>query len=156
MCYFTAAYDAENRLYSISYTSGVVNKIRYYYSGDGFLAQTKVYQNSTLTDDTRYIRAGYLPIQERNSSNSVTREYNWGLNMGGGIGGLLNLKQSGSNYSYLYDGKGNVTALLNSSQSLAATYTYDPFGNLLAKTGTLNQPFQFSTKPYINTKGVRS
>ena len=47
-----------------------------------------------------------------------------------------------------------MTGLLNSSQALAATYTYDPFGNLLAKTGTLNQPFQFSTKPYDEKTGM--
>ncbi len=29
---------------------------------------------------------------------------------------------------------------------VAADYRYDPFGKLLAKTGALNQPFQFSTK----------
>jgi RHS repeat-associated protein len=30
-------------------------------------------------------------------------------------------------------------------ESFTAIYSYDEFGNLMAKSGTLNQPFQFST-----------
>jgi RHS repeat-associated protein len=74
--------------------------------------------------------------------------------MGGGIGGLLNVKQSGQNYSYLYDGKGNVTAVIDSAEATAATYTYDAFGNLMVKTGSLDQPFQFSTKRYDTQTGL--
>jgi len=87
-------------------------------------------------------------------NNGVIREYVWGLNIGGGIGGLLNLKQGEQNYSYLYDGKGNVTALLNNSQGVVATYTYDTFGNLMAKTGSINQPIGMSTKSYDEKTGL--
>ena len=31
---------------------------------------------------------------------------------------------------YLYDGRGSVSDVINSSSSVAATYTYDPFGNV--------------------------
>ncbi len=37
---------------------------------------------------------------------------------------------------------------MNASQQVVAAYRYDPFGTLLAKTGTFDQPFQFSTKRY--------
>jgi RHS repeat-associated protein len=60
----------------------------------------------------------------------------------------LNLKRGTANYSYLYDGSGNVDAVLNSAQNVVAAYRYDPFGNVLAKTGTFNQPYGFSTKRY--------
>jgi RHS repeat-associated protein len=63
-------------------------------------------------------------------------------------------RQGGQNYSYLYDGKGNVTALLDSSQSVAATYTYDAFGNLMSQAGSLFQPFKFSTKYYDEGTGL--
>jgi RHS repeat-associated protein len=74
--------------------------------------------------------------------------------MGGGIGGLLNLRQNGLDYAYLYDGKGNVGALIDDSQVPVAAYTYDTFGNLMSKTGTLNQPMQFSTKAYDEQTGL--
>lgn len=153
---FTAVYDAENRLKSVQYTdsSGVVHKTEYLYNGDNFLAELKKYENGALTSDTRFVRDGFLPLQERDASNNVVGEYLWGQNMGGGIGGLLDLKQGGQSYSYLYDGKGNVTALIDSTQAVAATYTYDTFGNLMSKTGSLNQPFQFSTKPYDEKTGL--
>jgi RHS repeat-associated protein len=153
---FTAAYDAENRLKSIEYTDGggVVHKTEYLYSADNFLAEMKKYEDGLLVKTKRYVRDGFLPLQDRNAGNNIVREYVWGQNMGGGIGGLLNITQGGEDYSYLYDGKGNVTALIDSFQTISATYTYDTFGNLMAKTGTLDQPYQFSTKPYDEKTGL--
>jgi RHS repeat-associated protein len=114
----------------------------------------KKYQNDVLVSESRPVLDGFLPLQERDGANTVLSEYAWGLSLGGGIGGLLDLKQGGQNYAYLYGGKGNVTALLNSSQSVAATYTYDAFGTLMSETGSLSQPFQFSTKPYDEETGL--
>jgi RHS repeat-associated protein len=150
------AYDAENRLASAEYTDSgsVVHKIEYSYSGNNFLAEIKNYEDSSLVKTIRIVRAGFLPVQERDDNNSVTREYTWGIDMGGGIGGLLNLKQDVNDYSYLYDGKGNVMAVLNNTQSIVASYRYDEFGNLMAKTGTLNQPFMYSTKRYDQSTGT--
>ncbi|MBI5101369.1 MAG: hypothetical protein HZB33_05995 [Nitrospirae bacterium] len=152
----TMTYDAENRLKTAEYTdsSSVVHRTEYSYSGDNLLAEVKKYTDGSLISDTRYVRAGFLPVQERDGSNAVMREYTWGQNYGGGIGGLLNLKQGGLNYSYLYDGKGNVTTLLDPSQNVVAAYAYDPFGALITKTGTLNQPYQFSTKEYDPETGL--
>ena len=66
----------------------------------------------------------------------------------------MNLKQAGVDYSYLYDGKGNVTALIDGSQSVVSTYTYDVFGNLMSRTGSLDQQFMFSTKSYDENIGL--
>jgi RHS repeat-associated protein len=153
---FVATCDAENRLNSVVYTngSGVVCSNRYVYRGNSFLAQVKEFQNGALSNDTRNVRTDYLPLQERSPANSVTREYAWGVELGGGIGGLLNLKQSGQDYSYVYDGKGNVMALLDNTQITVVSYAYDAFGNLIATAGPLNQPFQFSTKSYDERTGL--
>ncbi len=149
-------YDAENRLKTAEYTDGlgIVHRLEYSYSGDSLLAEVRKFENGGLISDSRFIRAGFLPVQERDGNNAVAREYTWGLNYGGGIGGLLNLKQGGINYSYLYDGKGNVTSLIEPGQNISASYTYDPFGVLVQKIGSLNQPFQFSTKEYDLETGV--
>jgi RHS repeat-associated protein len=149
-------YDAENRLTSTEYTDSgaVVHRTEYFYSGNNFLAEIKKYEDASLVKTIRIVRAGFLPVQERDENNIITREYTWGLNMGGGIGGLLNLKQGGNDYLYLYDGKGNVMAVLNSTQSIVASYRYDEFGNLMDKTGTLDQPFMFSTKRYDQSTGT--
>ena len=147
---FTATYDAENRLSSLTYKDGknITQTFQYTYSGDGLPAIVKRLENGVVKEETRFARDGGLIIQERNVNNAVTRQYAWGLNLGGGIGGLLDMIQTGNRYSYLYDASGNVEAVLNASQQVVAAYRYDPFGTLLAKTGTFDQPFQFSTKRY--------
>jgi RHS repeat-associated protein len=153
---FTAYYDAENRLKTIQYTdsNNVVHKTKYLYSGDGLLARIKKYENGSLVSDVRIVRAGFLPIQERDANNNVIREYIWGIDKGGGIEGLLSMIQNGQRYYYLYDGKGNVNAVIDGNQQVVASYRYDPFGVLLAKAGTLDQPFRFSTKRYDEATGL--
>ncbi len=153
---FAAEYDAADRLSSVVYTDsgGVARKAEYLYSGDSFIAQIKKYDDDVLGNTTRFVRNGLLPIQERDGTNNVTRVYTWGLNMGGGIGGLLDLNQGGQDYSYLYDGKGNVTSLLDDTQSVVADYTYDTFGNLMSSTGGVDQPYRFSTKRYDESLGM--
>jgi len=144
----TMTYDAQNRMTSAQYADGnsVTHRNEYNYAGNSLLAELKKYDAGALSNTTKYLRSGFLPMQERDAANTVSREYTWGLNLGGGIGGLLNLKQGGADYSYLYDGKGNVSALIDSSQNLVASYAYDPFGRLMSKSGTLDQPYTFSTK----------
>ena len=85
----------------------------------------------------------------------MSKSYVWDPQAPGGIGGLLEMKNSaGAVYSYLYDGRGNVTGLMDSNQALVASYKYDPFGNLMVKTGTLDQPYQFYTKRYFAGVGL--
>jgi RHS repeat-associated protein len=152
---YTAAYDGENRLKSIQYTdsSQVVHKSEMMYNSDGFLSILKKYENSTLTDELRIIRSGLLSMQDRDGSNNIIREYTWGPGLGG-IGGLLNMRQGGQDYNYLYDGKGNVLAVIDNAQNVVASYRYDSFGRLMVKSGTLSQPYQFSTKRYLDDVGL--
>jgi RHS repeat-associated protein len=153
---FNAAYDAENRLKSLIFTNGfgVVVSNQYIYRWTDCLSEIQQYQNGILTNDTRFVRAGYLPLQERTSNNAISREYAWDYRKVGGIGGLLNLLQAGQSYSYAYDGKGNVSTILNNSQNIVASYTYGPFGSLLNSSGVLDQPFTFSTKPFDPLTGL--
>jgi RHS repeat-associated protein len=153
---FDASYDAENRLTSIQYTDsgGVIHRTEYFYSGDHFLRRMVEYQNAVKTSDIRLVRQDFLDLQERDENNNVIREYLWGLNAGGGVGGLLALKQGGQEYSYVYDGKGNVSALLDTAQGVVAAYVYDPFGNLMSQSGSFGQPFRFSTKRYDEKTGL--
>ena len=72
----------------------------------------------------------------------------------GGIGGLLARSSgySGGNWTshayYHADGNGNITCLVNGSQSVVASYRYDPFGNTLSQSGTLADAnvYRFSSK----------
>lgn len=118
--------------------------------------------------ETDYIYDGMRVIQERNGSNTPTVSYTRGTDLGGtfqgagGIGGLLARSDgysSGNWTSHNYyhaDGNGNITYLVNSSQSLAASYRYDPFGNLISSSGTLASAnvYRFSSKEIHAASGM--
>ena len=80
--------------------------------------------------------------------------YVWGQSLRGGIGGLLQLTQGGNDYSYLFDTKGNVVSVLDNTATEVAQYRYNSFGKVVAQAGTLEQPFQFSTKRYDAGTGL--
>jgi len=152
----TAAYDARNRLADVSYTDGggTVNHTKYSYWGD-ILQQKTNYRNGVNIGETRYVFDAQGRInQERNWWDQVTNEYTYGLGLPGGIGGLLQVNQSRAVYYYLYDGQGNVTALLDGVGNVVQTYQYDPFGVQMAASGSVNQPMRFSTKPYDENTGL--
>ena len=120
------------------------------YDSNGYISK-EVVDGVTTT----FVRDGYTLLQERDGTNTITRAYLWNPNAPGGIGGLLEMKDSGGNYyDYLYDGKGNVSAVVDDSNNVVASYAYDPFGNLVSQSGTLVQPFMLSTKPYFSGFGL--
>ena len=153
---FNASYDAQNRLTSISFTDGdgIAKRTEYLYAGDSLISRTREYAGNVLTSDTQFLRSGLLPLQERDGSNTVTRSYLWNPQAPGGIGGLLGMKENNKNYTYLYDGNGNVTTVLDDTQNVAALYGYQPFGEPTFKGGALDQPYRFSTKRYDENTGL--
>jgi RHS repeat-associated protein len=121
-----------------------------------------------LLSETRYIYDGMLVIQERDVNNTPTVTYTRGTDLSGsregagGIGGLLARSHgySSGNWSthnfYHADGNGNITALVNSSQSLAASYRYDPYGNTISSSGSLASAnvYRFSSKEIHANTGL--
>jgi YD repeat-containing protein len=57
-------------------------------------------------------------------------------------------------YAYGDDAKGNVSRIVDGAQAVVATYRYDVFGNLKVASGSLDQPFRFSTKRYFADLGL--
>jgi RHS repeat-associated protein len=152
---FSAAYDAENRMVALCYTNaGVVFSNAYRYAASHFLAEMLSYTNGVLASTSRFVRHGTRDVQERSGTNQVTREYAWGLGLPGGAGGLLSLRQSGQDYSYLYDRLGNVRGVLQGDQTSAARYAYGPFGERIAVDGSLDQPIGYSGKRHDPDAGL--
>lgn len=116
----------------------------------------------SITSDSRFVWDGWRLLQEVNSGGQVTREFVWGLDLGGAlesvgtIGGLLSYRAlspaaPASAWSAwpAYDGNGNVSGLFDTSTgAMLADYEYDAFGNSIKAIGTkANQnPWRFSTK----------
>src|SRR6185295_6775634 len=57
---------------------------------------------------------------------------------------------------YQADGNGNITYMLNSTQSKVAEYRYDPFGNTNSSSGTLAAAnvYRFSSKEIHVNSGM--
>jgi RHS repeat-associated protein len=154
---WTATYDGEQRLASLTYTDGSTGKVvstSYQYSGTGLLGRVVRREGTQVVEDVRLVRRGLLAAQERDQNNRTVREYLWGRGMGGGIGGLLSVRYSGSDYDYVYDGRGNVSAVLDGQGRKQVEYAYDVYGVRTGTRGTFDQPYQFSTKRYDARTGL--
>jgi YD repeat-containing protein len=107
-----------------------------------------------LTNEVRYVWDGMAVLQERDGSDAVKVTYTRGLDLSGtmqgagGIGGLLARTDSSATTFYHSDGGGNITTMTDSSGNVVARYLYDPYGNLLAKSGAMADvnKYRFSSK----------
>ena len=125
-----------------------------------------------LEKENLFIYDGWNLVEEiitqpgENGEASQTREkyYVWGLDLSqslqgaGGVGGLIAAIDENNNvYYYCYDTNGNVGQVVNADDGvIAASYQYDPFGNIVKKTSseTLSNNFTFSTKYFDEDTGL--
>nr|WP_145156453.1 RHS repeat-associated core domain-containing protein [Paenibacillus terrae] len=78
-------------------------------------------------------------IVESNVSTGLSITYSYDAN-----GSRISQTQGGKTYFYNYDGHGNVIGLTDSNGTPVITYSYDPWGKLVDKKGTLYNPFTYS------------
>ncbi len=169
----TFEYDAENQLAAVTVSNAWRSEFKY----DGKLRRRvrteKVWTGSAFVtaNETRYVYDGMLVVQERDANNvpAVTytrgRDLSGSLEGAGGIGGLLARTSnsslltsdfSGAHAYYHADGNGNITALANGLGTVVARYLYGPYGNLLAKAGSLADAnlYRFSSKEFHANSGL--
>jgi RHS repeat-associated protein len=60
-----------------------------------------------------------------------------------GEGLISRLDQTGSRTYYTFDILGNTSEIVDRFADVSATYQFDPFGELLRQSATIEQPFQF-------------
>jgi RHS repeat-associated protein len=173
--YLTYTYDDENRLTEVATNYAAIQEPEggvpallvsnpwnsdLVYDGLGRLRKRLEYVNGILQTTTLYLYDGWRVIQERDVNDNPTVSYTRGADLSGslegagGIGGLLARSSgysSGNWTSHAYyhaDGNGNITCLINASQSVVASYRYDPYGNTLSQSGTLAvaNVYRFSSK----------
>jgi RHS repeat-associated protein len=105
----------------------------YTYDGDGLRATKKV--GSTTTTDVW--ESGPSPIPRLLADGTTDYIY--------GPDGLPLEQVNGTTaLYYLHDRLGSTRVLTNAAGGVAATYTYDSFGNLAGSTGTVTNPFKFA------------
>ncbi len=161
-------YDDENELIQVTVTNNWQSQFVY----DGKLRRRIIkeftWQNSAWveTNEIHFIYDANVVIEERDVNNlpqliyTRGKDLSAGLQGAGGIGGLLALSQvatlNSAHYYYQADANGNITALVNSQQVIAAKYLYDPFGDTISLSGpiAIANTYRFSSKEYHQNSGL--
>ncbi len=160
---FAYAYDAENRLVSacpITASDGAAAVGNHYdHKSRRVRKIVKKYEDGewrTSETHTFVWDGNNIVLEKVEFTNGTTRtfEYFWGADKSGteqgagGVGGLLAVSVDGVFYIPCYDHNGNIVLYVSETGSIAAQYTYDPYGNIIESSGLLANVFTFgfSTK----------
>jgi RHS repeat-associated protein len=103
----------------------------------------RIYKSSSSSTSI-YAYDGVNLIEETNASGAVVARYAQGLTIDEPVAML----RSGTTSYYEVDGLGSVSSLSNTAGVLAETYTYDSFGNQTASSGSLTNPFRFTSREF--------
>ena len=87
------------------------------------------------------LRRRFPQVVEELSNGVVERTYTYGLSR------ICETQSSGPSF-YTYDGQGSTRILTNSSGAVTDTYTYDAFGNVIARTGTTLNNYMFDAEQF--------
>lgn len=167
---FAYAYDAENRLVSVTSaaeTNGAIRVLNAYDHRNRRIRKTVQRLNSSIapppsppvgiheweTQETHtFVWDGNNIVLEKvEFANGTTRtfEYFWGADKSGseqgagGVEGLLAVSMDGVFYIPCYDHNGNIIVYVSETGSIAAQHTYDPYGNVIDTYGSLADVFYF-------------
>ena len=136
----TFGYDESNRLTSYG------SMATYKYNGDG-LRVSKTVSGSTTTQ-VWALPEGPPTVLKDGSANFVT-----------GLGGLpleqiVTSGRTTSVYYYHLDQLGSTRVITDSKGATVNTYTYDPYGNITASSGTLSNPFRYAGQYFDTESGL--
>ena len=175
------AYDDENQLVAVWVANSWSNSFAY----DGLMRkrieQDFAWSGSqwTETNEVHYVYDVNLVLQERDKNNEPLTTYTRGVDLSGtlqgagGIGGLLARSDNQKNVPailtpqsptpdnlatsyYFSDDQGNIIALVSPVGMILAQYEYDPFGNLISKSGLMADinKYRFSSKEWEGNSGL--
>ncbi|HXN53633.1 MAG TPA: RHS repeat-associated core domain-containing protein [Candidatus Acidoferrum sp.] len=132
------SWDFENRLSSVTLpsTGGTVT-----FAYDPFGRRIK---KVTSTTTSIFAYDGDNLVEETNSSGAAVARYSQGLH----TDEPLAMLRSGATSYYQADGLDSVTSLSNAAGALAQTYTFDSFGKQTASSGSLTNPFQYTSREF--------
>ena len=132
------AWDIENRLSSVT-LPGSGGTVNFKYDPFG----RRVYKSSS-SGTSVFAFDGDNLIEETNSSGAAVARYAQTQN----IDEPLAMLRSATTSYYNADGLGSITSLANGAGALAQTYTFDSFGNQTAASGSLVNPFRFTSREF--------
>ena len=107
-------------------------------------------QKSSPLGTTNYLYDGMNVVEEVDNAGNLLARYT----QSGLIDEPLGMLRSGVTSYYQADGLSSTSSLSNSVGTLANTYTYDSFGKLIASTGAITNPFQFTGREFDLETGI--
>jgi len=131
-------YDSLNYLTDVTTSSGAVS---YIYDAEGYRASKTEYG---ITTNFVVNPNAELSQVLMSTKNGETTYYVCGL-------GLISQENSGGYKLYHYDYRGSTTAITNLNGGVTDTVFYDPYGNIVSRTGTTETPFL-----YVGQYGVET
>jgi RHS repeat-associated protein len=138
----TYTYDAENQLIRVE-RPGVVAEYRY----DALGRRIEKNVNGV---STRYLYDNEDIAAEVDASNLVQALYIHGP----GIDEPLAVFREGRTVVYHADGLGSITTLTDLNGVPVRSYTYDSFGRLVAQTGTVGNPYTYTSRELDPESGL--
>jgi RHS repeat-associated protein len=141
----TYNWDFENRLTSVL-LPGSGGMVTFKYDPLG-----RRIQKSSATATTNYLYDGGDAVEELDASRNEVARYAQGEDLDEPLAQL----RSGTTSYYEQDGLGSITSLGSPTGTTSNSYTYDAFGNLIASTGSLGNPFQYTARDYDSETGLR-
>ncbi|MGD9872711.1 MAG: RHS repeat-associated core domain-containing protein [Kiritimatiellia bacterium] len=151
---FAYTYDEADRLIEVrlAQTGALIVKNRY--DGRGRRRERILYADGGSTN--RYVYHDWLVVAVLDGADNQLEAYTHGPDISGtiggagGIGGILSVisAQPSAVNHFHYDGNGNVINLNDTNEVLTVSYTYSPFGQVLAQRGSVSSRYQFSSKEY--------
>lgn len=132
------AWDGESRLTSVTLPNGR-GTVSFKYDSFG-----RRIQKSSLTATTNYVYSSRDLLEEVDQSGNLLARYTQGPN----VDEPLAQVRAGATSYYEQDGVTSVTSLTNAAAALAQTYSYKTFGGIIASSGTLTNPFQYTAREF--------
>ena len=139
----TLHWDFEDRLTSVTVPGTGTTTFRYDPLGRRIQKSGPLVRRTTSTD-------GSGVSEELDTSGNVLARYTFGPR----TDEPLSESRLGTTSYYAQDAVSTVTSLSNSDGTLANTYSYDAFGNLLASTGTILNPYRYTGREFDPESGV--
>ena len=167
---FAYAYDAENRLLSVTSateTNGAIRVLNGYDHRNRRIRKTvqrlsvtvapppappiETREWQTVAMHTFVWDGNNIVLEKVEFANGTIRtfEYFWGADKSGteqgagGVEGLLAVSMDGVFHIPCYDHNGNIILYVSETGSIAAQYTYDPYGRVVDSYGNLADVFYF-------------
>jgi len=107
-------------------------------------------QKSGPLGTTNYLYDGMNPLEEADNSGSVLARYTEGPNLDDPFAQL----RSGTTSYYNSDALGSITSITSASATIAASYSYDAFGNLSGSTGSLTNSLRYTAREFDAETGL--